>query len=296
MKKLFLSLLFVFSVHAAEPLKIIVPYAAGGNTDLAARIYAKELANQNIEATVINKPGAEGFIGTQELLSAKPDGSTLLYAGQSAIVYTSVTNPAAYDAMTKIVPVVKGAMNGQMIVSRRDSDIKTIEQLKTALKTRTVAIGNSSSITRSAIEELLPPHPNLIMVNYNGDNAAMAGILNKSVEVATLTFLMETRITSGELNGLAVMTTKGRNGIKSLVELGYNIYRENWTGFIAPPGTPRDVRDRLYNIISKAQQGQELRSQIINVVHADMPRPQTPDEFAKDIESDYRTALKQAGK
>lgn len=296
MKKLLLSLMFVLSAHAAEPLKIIVPYAAGGNTDITARTYAKELANQNIETIVINKPGADGFVGIQELMLAKPDGSVVLYAGQSAIVYGAVSNPAAYDAMTKIVPIAKGALNGQMIVSRKDSDIKTIEQLKTALKTRTVAVGTNGSISRSAIEELLPPNPNLILLNYNGDNAVLPALLNKSIEVATVTFLMEPRVVSGELNGLAVLNRKGRNGVKSLMELGYNIQREGWTGFIAPPGTPKEIRDRLYAVISRAQQSTELQSQINNVVYAAMPRPQTPDEFAKDIENEYRVALKQAGK
>jgi len=86
MKKLLLSLLFVASAHAAEPLKIIVTYAAGGNTDLAARVYAKDLARQGIEAIVVNKPGAEGLVGIQELMAAKPDGNTVMYSGSSGVV------------------------------------------------------------------------------------------------------------------------------------------------------------------------------------------------------------------
>ena len=292
MKKLLLAWLFVASAHAAEPLKIIVTYAAGGNTDLAARVYAKELARQGVETLVINKPGAEGLIGMQELMAAKPDGNTVMYSGSSGVVYNSASNPAAHEIMTKIVPLMRGATNGQMLVSRKDSDIRTVEQLKTALKTRTVAVGNNGTITRIALEELLGNNPNLIMVNYNGDNAVMLALMNKSIEVATVTFLLEDRVATGELNGLAVLTPRGRNGIKSLVELGYNISQEGWTGFWAPPGTPKETRDRLYNMLESARANEEVQKQILTVVHAGIPRKQTPDEFVRDIEREYQQVVK----
>ena len=228
MKKLLLSLLLVASAHAAEPLKIIVSYAAGGNTDLSARVYAKELARQGIETVVVNKVGADGLISMQELMAAKPDGNTILYTGRSAMVTNSAINPAAYEIMTKVTPIMRGATNGYMLVSHKDSNIRTIEQLKSALKTRTVAVGAGALETRNVLEELLGNTPNLIIANYNGDNAAFLGLMTKSVEVASVTFLQEDRIAAGELNGLAVVTPKGRNGIKSLMELGYNISNEGW--------------------------------------------------------------------
>jgi tripartite-type tricarboxylate transporter receptor subunit TctC len=292
MKKLLLALLFVASAHAAEPLKIIVTYAAGGNTDLAARVYAKELARQGVETLVINKPGAEGLIGMQELMAAKPDGNTVMYSGKSAVVTNSAINPAAYEIMTKITPIMRGAANGYMVISRKDSDIRTIEQLKSALKTRTVAVGVNGTETRIAFEELLGNNSNLILVSYNGDNAVMLGLMNKSIEIGAVTFLLEDRVTSGELNGLAVLTPKGRSGMKSLVELGYNISQEGWTGFWAPPGTTKETRDRLYNMLESVRVNEEVQKQIVTVVHAGVPRKQTPDEFARDIEREYQRAVK----
>ena len=85
MKKIFLTLLFsVLTAHATETIRVIVPYAAGGNTDLVARLYAKELAKQGIDVVVINRPGANGFIGTQEIMNARPDGKTLLFTARWA--------------------------------------------------------------------------------------------------------------------------------------------------------------------------------------------------------------------
>ena len=105
MKKLLLALLFAITAHA-EPVKIIVPYAPGGQTDIVARLYSRELAKQNIDTVIINKPGAQGFIGTQELTRSPPDGKTLMFSGIGGVVYAGITNPSAYEAMNQIVPVI----------------------------------------------------------------------------------------------------------------------------------------------------------------------------------------------
>ena len=291
-KKLLLTLLFsVATAHASETIRVIVPYAAGGNTDLVARLYAKELAKQNIDMVVINRPGASGFIGTQEVMGAKPDGKTLLFSGVGGVVYTSITNPAAYNAMNKLVPVIRTAIYGQMIVAHSSSDIKTFAQLRQALKTRTVAFGISDSTMRSAIEELFPDNPNLIAVNYGGDGQTVLGMLNKSVEVGTLTWAQEPRVEAGEFVALAMTTSKGRNGVKSLVEMGYPISHEGWNGFWAPPETPKEIRDRLYAAIEQARANKDLQKHIVTVLHGGIAPKQSPDEFATVIENEFTRTL-----
>ena len=292
MKKLFLTLLFsVLTAHATETIRVIVPYAAGGNTDLVARLYAKELAKQDIDVVVINRPGANGFIGTQEIMNARPDGKTLLFSGVGGVVYTATTNPAAYNAMNQLVPVIRTAIYGHMLVSHSSSDIKTVDQLRRALKTRTVTIGITDSIMRSAIEELFPDNPNLIAINYSGDGQAVLGLLSKTVEIATLTWSQESRVEQGEFNALAVTTAKGRLKIKSLTELGYPVSHEGWNGFWAPPGTPRDVRDRLYITLEHARADKELQKQITTVIHNGIAPKQTPDEFADTIDREFAKTL-----
>ncbi len=291
-KKLLLTLLFsAVAAHASETIRVIVPYAAGGNTDLVARLYAKELAKQNIDVVVINRPGANGFIGTQEVMNSKPDGKTLLFSGVGGVVYTSLTNPAAYNAMNQLVPVIRTAIYGQMIVAHSSSDIKTFDQLRRALKTRTVAFGISDSTMRSAIEELFPDTPNLIAVNYSGDGQTMLGMLNKSVEVGTLTWAQEPRVESGEFVALAMTTSRGRNGVKSLTEMGYPISHEGWNGFWAPPGTPKDVRDRLYATIERARADKDLQKHIVTTLHGGIAPKQSSDEFANVIENEFTRTL-----
>jgi len=292
MKKLLLTLLFCLSTaHATETIRVIVPYAAGGNTDLVARLYAKELAKQDIDAVVINRPGANGFVGTQEIMNARPDGKTLLFSGVGGVVYTATTNPAAYQAMNRLVPIIRTGVYGEMLVSHSSSDIKTFDQLIKALKTRTVAVGVSNSTMRSAVEELFPDNPNLIAVGYSGDGPTVLGLLNKSVEVGTMTWSQDFRIAQGELNGLAVFTARGRNNIKSLTELGYPIVYEGWNGFWAPPETPRDIRDRLYKAIEQARANKDLQKNISTVLHGSVAPKATPDQFADLIDREFTKTL-----
>jgi tripartite-type tricarboxylate transporter receptor subunit TctC len=292
MKKLFLTLLFsVLTAHATETIRVIVPYAAGGNTDLVARLYAKELAKQDIDVVVLNRPGANGFIGTQEVMGARPDGKTLLFSGVAGVVYSSVTTPAAYNAMNRLVPVIQTAIYGHTLVAHKSSDIKTFDQLRQALKTRSVAIGITDSTMRSAIEELFPNEPNLLMVNYSGDAQALLGLLNKSVEIATLTWSQDHQIQQGELVALAVVTAKGRNNVKSLIELGYGVSHEGWNGFWLPPETPKDIRDRLYVAIERARADQDLQKQITTVLHGSIAPKRKPEEFANVIDNEFAKTL-----
>lgn len=292
MKKLFLTLLFsVFTAHATETIRVIVPYAAGGNTDLVARLYAKELGKQDIDVVVINRPGANGFIGTQEIMNARPDGKTLLFSGVGGVVYTATTNPAAYNAMNRLVPVIRTGIYGEMLVAHSSSEIKTFDQLVKALKTRTVAIGVANSTMRSAVEELFPDSPNLIAVGYNGDGQTVLGLLNKSVEVGTLTWSQDFRITQGEINGLAVFTARGRNNIKSLTELGYPVTYEGWNGFWAPPETPKHIRDQLYNRIEQARSDKDLQKHITTILHGNVAPKATPEQFADLIDREFTKTL-----
>jgi tripartite-type tricarboxylate transporter receptor subunit TctC len=290
MKKLLLVLFFAVTSHA-DTLKIIVPYAPGGNTDLTARLIAKELANQNIDAVIVNRPGAEGLVGQNDMLTQRPDGNTVLFTGSGGIIYNSLASVANYEKMRQLVPVSRMTITGQLLVTKRDNPIKTWEQLQSAARTRTVTIGTNSGIMRSMIQELFPNNPNVIIVPYNSDTQAMTGLLSSTVEVATVTFVFETNIANGELNGLAVTTDTGRFGIRSLRELGTGVSREQWYGFFLPPNTPTVTRNRLALAFNTAKQSPELDRAIRTSIHATLSKTVTPNEFAHAIEAEYQKLL-----
>lgn len=277
--------------EAKEVIKIIVPYAAGGNTDIVARLYAKELAKQDIEAVVVNRPGAQGLVGTQELMRSAPDGRTLMLSGNGGVVYSSLTSPVAYEAMNKIVPVIQTVIYGQMLVSHSSSKIKTFDQLTKELKTQTVAIGVTNTTSKAVIEELFADQPNAIVVPYSGDSQGIVGLLNKSVEVVVVTWALEPRVETGELVALAVTTPRGRNGVKSLTELGYPISYEGWNGFWAPPGTPKEIVSQLYTKLERIRADRDLQQQIKTSMFGSIAPKRTPEQFSAVIDDDFTKSL-----
>jgi tripartite-type tricarboxylate transporter receptor subunit TctC len=281
----------VLTAHANNTLKIIVPYAPGGQTDIVARVYAKELAKQNIDAVIVNKPGAQGFIGTQELLRSPPNGNTIMFSGIGGVVYAGISNPAAYDAMNQLVPIIRVATYGQMIVAHSSSDIKTFEQLRKALKTRTVAMASTDSTSKIVLEDLFVSQPNAITVHYNSDAQGVQALMSKTVEVAVLTWAQQPRVQNGDFVSLAVVTPKNKNGVPSLTNLGYNISFEGWSGFWLPPGTPNQVRDHWYAILEKIRADKEVQKQITSLTFGNIPPRQTSEEFRDVMDRDFAKQL-----
>jgi tripartite-type tricarboxylate transporter receptor subunit TctC len=281
------------SVLAADQLKIIVPYAPGGNTDVAARVYAKELVNQGIDAVVVNKPGAEGLIAMQELERLPSDGKTVMVVGNS-ILYTASAKPQSpiVESLQKIIPVIKILSAGGMLISRQDSDIKTIDQLNSALRVRSVAIGSAGGISGSVINEIWGNNPNLISITYSGDSTILAALLNKSLEVGSVTWLPEDRVESGEFNGLAVTTSRGRRHLKSLVELGYAVSRESWTAVWLPKNTPLSIQEHVYEIFEKARTNSTVQKEIVSIVRANIPKHESTKELITESDELFSNLIK----
>jgi tripartite-type tricarboxylate transporter receptor subunit TctC len=295
MKKIFLALALLVSssIFAAEPLKIIVPYAPGGQTDLLARIFAKEIeTRQHIEVVVLNRPGAEGLVAQNDMLTKPADGNTVLFTGNGSIIFKSLESPANYANMKKLVPITRVIVSGNILATKSSSNVKTWEQLQAALKVRTVSIGTNGAQASSLITEIFGNTPNAIIIPYNSDSSSALGLMSGTVEVAVLTFVYSTNVANGEMNGLAVTTPTGQFGTKSLNELGVNATRQTWSGFFAPPGTSDKVAEHLFNIINEAKKSPELQTAVNTHIHAIMSKTLTPSAFAATIETEYQTQLK----
>jgi tripartite-type tricarboxylate transporter receptor subunit TctC len=293
MKKLMLMLSFVCSFSFAEQLKIVVPYAPGGNTDVTARLYAKHLNKNGIDAIIINKPGAEGRVGQNEfIMQAKPDGNTLLFTGVGSIIYNVLENDEDYNLMTKLVPVIQTSISGAILLTKKDSPYKTHEDLLNAAKTKQINIGTSSTAYRIFSSDFYSGNKNIVLVPYNGDAQTVNGLMSNSVDAVYVTFLFGKRVVEGEFNGLGVSTENSYFGVKSFKEMGYNKKLVMWNGFFAPPGTPKEKVDHWFNIIKGVKTDKELIDAIINQTNAGMAPNRSPEEFRTQIQQEYRNLKK----
>jgi len=292
MKKLFLILSLFATMAHCEPLKIVVSNPPGGATDVAARIFARELSAQGIDNVIINQGGASGRVALVHTLAQIPDGNTVLFTGSGLIIYKSLENPEFYSDMRRLVPIDKVAEIGYMFVTKKDSRIRTWKDLDQAVHNGAVNIGSGSVTMSSLVNEVWPNNSNAVVIMYNSDSQVMLGLLSGSIDVAMVTNVYAAQVEAGELNALAVSNTHGQFGIKSLRELGIAAERQTWLAVFAPPGTPGDLVQNLYTAFERAKASAEVQAALRPAIRSTIPKKQTPDEFYKDIELEYNRAEK----
>eukprot|EP01036_Dinobryon_divergens_P061555 gene61555-biopygen8769 len=118
------------TAQAQQPLRIVVPFAAGGGTDQYARLLASELTSRGTQTIVENKPGASGIVAADNVARSKPDGTTLLMSSLSILASNTVMyDKLPYDPVTSFTPVTQIAYQPTIIVGRSDLPYKNIKEM-----------------------------------------------------------------------------------------------------------------------------------------------------------------------
>jgi len=247
------------TVYPDRPIKIVVPFAAGGPADFLARVLGKELASRlNTSVIVENKPGAGGNIGTALVARAAPDGYTLLlgYMGTLAI------NPYLYqkqlfNPVDDFAPISMIATNPLVLVTNASLDVNTVQELiaraKASKNGLTYGSGGVGSANHLAAELFKSATGiKLVHVPYQGAAPATTALIAGQVDMmfngvsASLS-----HIKSGALKALAVSTATrvpSLPNVKTMAESGMPGYDVSaWFGLLAPKNTPPAVLQRLEN-------------------------------------------------
>ena len=268
MKKILAAALFLFAATAGaqgfpnRPIKIIVPFGPGGFTDVAARILQKELAPAIGQPIVIeNKPGAGSTIGTAEVAQAAPDGYNLVMISTAHVISPHIYKKMPYDPIKDFTPVMKLAEGPYVLAVHPSLGANSVKELIAMAKAKPNTIdyassGNGSSQHLVGSLFVTMAGAPLSHVPYKGSSQAMNDVLGGIVKV---TFAgvpnVLPNLPSGKLKALAV-TTKKRYAelpdVPTLDEAGVPGYDATiWLGLLAPPGTPRDVIDKLNSSITR---------------------------------------------
>jgi tripartite-type tricarboxylate transporter receptor subunit TctC len=258
---------FAQSDYPNRPIELIVPYGAGGGTDVLARAFA-EASRKHLSQpiTVLNKPGASGAIGWQEVVNAKPDGYKL------AIVTVELTTiphmGLAKFTYEDFVPVARLNADPAAITVRADAPWNTIEDFLAASKKpgTEMRIGNSGNgsiwhLAAAALEDKVGVKYNHIP--FNGAAPAILALLGGHIEaVAVSPAEVTTHVQAGKLKTLAVMSeqrVKGFENVPTLKEKGIDLAIGTWRGLGAPKGTPPAVVAQLRDVAQKAMNEPVLR-------------------------------------
>ena len=290
---------FVGAAHAqypVKPIKIVVPFPAGGTTDILARAVAADLQKSFGQAVVVeNKAGAGGNIGSDSVAKSAPDGYTLLMGtvGTHAI-NVSLYPKMPYDAVKDFAPVSLVAGVPNVLVAAPSFPANSVKDLIDAAKKAPdkltfASSGNGTSIHLSG--ELFKQLAGVQMthVPYKGSSAALPDVLSGQVNVMfdNAPSVMP-HIKGGKLKAIAVTSSKrspALPGVPTVAEAGFPSYEaSSWFGVLAPAGTPKDVVDKLSTAIAKALQTPEMKERL--AVQGAEAVGNSPEQFAAHIKAE----------
>ena len=283
--------------YPARPVRIIVPYVAGGNADIWARTLAQKLTEAMRQSFVVeNKPGANGGIGTDYVAKSAPDGYTLLAVASGPIVVNPVLYAQVpYDPLRDLAPVAQCAVYQYVLVTRADAPYKRIEDLVADARARpgslaygSTGVGGGNHLAAELFA--LASGTRFNHIPYKGSAPALADLLG-----GQLSFMFDTVITSvphiraGKLRAFAVSSAKRASSlpeVPTMQEAGFAGYdMSQWQGVLAPAGTPRAVIGPLNAQIVKAMHAPDVHERIAVQGGNDIVTG-TPEEFAALIRAD----------
>jgi tripartite-type tricarboxylate transporter receptor subunit TctC len=288
-------------------IKVVVPFAPGGGTDVIARTLAQEMARDlGVNVFIENKPGAGTIIGTEAVATSAPDGYTLLMGTFSHAVNPSLNAHMPYDPHRDFAPVALVARSFNIVVVNPKSPIKSIAELIAAAKAEpeklsygTFGIGTSAHLAGELFKDMAKV--NLTTVPYKGAAPAITDLIGGHIQVMFTTVASAASlIEAGQLRALAVTSAERSPAFPELptvAEAGVPGYTaESWYGLFAPAKTPPDVIDRLNKSAALAVQSEAFRKLGVNegLVVVAQP-PEALDRYVRGEEVRWRKVIEDAG-
>jgi tripartite-type tricarboxylate transporter receptor subunit TctC len=277
-------------------IRMIVPFAAGGGTDVLARIIAQNLTSKWGQPVVVeNQPGASGAIGTRAAMKAPADGYTLLMASTGALMAVSAgaDGDGPFDVNKYLSPIVIAAAPPYLLVVSPTLPVNSTADLIRLAKQMPegLTFGSSGVGAASHLSGLLfasETGTRMLHVPYKGTGPAVTDLLGGRIDVMFAPGpVVQPFVASGQVKALGVTDThrsKFYPDIPPVSETVPGYESVGWFGLLAPPHTPPEIVNALNEVIVAAMQTQEFRDHLATL--GAEPKPQTPDEFGRYINAD----------
>ena len=288
----------------ARQVRVVVPYPAGGGTDLVARLIVPRLAERWKQTVIIdNKGGASGILGSEIVAKAAPDGYTLLIMTSAHTINPFTTKTLPYDTerdFTPITPLVAGAI---ALVGSPKAGFDTAEKFVTAARANPgkYTFGSTENTTRM-VGELFRLKSGLKIENvaYKGAAPMMQELAGGHIPVgltSPLTVMSQHR--AGTLRMLAVSSSKrlpGLDDIPPMSEAGVPVAQSAWFSLFGPGKLPPQLAQKMRDDVVAVLAEPEMQAKIRDL--ASLPGGETPDSFAKRVSRElvtWREIAKEAG-
>ena len=283
--------------YPSRPVRIVVPFAAGGNVDLVARALAQQLtAALGQQILVDNRPGASGLVGTHLVAKSAFDGYTLLaMANTFAVVPSLMANPG-YDPLKDFLAISLTCRVPQVLVVNPALPVRSVKELVALAKARPGEISYASAGTGGTghmAAELFNRHAGLKMLHvpYKGNAQAIVDVISGQVtmmfdQVST----SAPHINAGKLRALAVTSLKRSPlfpNVPTIDESGVPGFEDiTFNGLVAPAGTPHEILVRLNVEVAKAVRFPELHKRFLDR-GVELAASASPEDFAAYIRAEF---------
>ena len=294
----------------SKPIRIILPYSPGGNSDINARFMAKRFSDDfGVSAFVETKPGGSSIIGTELVMRSAPDGYTLLFVGAGGTTHT--TNPALfaklpYDSIRDFSPISRFSQVSMLLFASPKLPANNVRELIALSKTRPGGLNAASG--GDGTGSFLSAHlfksvsgMNLQVINYKGNAPANTDTMSGQTD-----FMFDTistvipQIKAGRLKPLAVTSLQRSPlapDVPTVSESGFPGFEMGvYLGLLGPANLPRDIVNKLTGAIAKIARDPEARKQFadqgVELVS------ETPEEFTAFLRNDierWQKIIREAG-
>jgi tripartite-type tricarboxylate transporter receptor subunit TctC len=286
--------------YPIKPIRLIVPFDAGGTVDTLARVVTAQIAKQSgLRFIVDNRPGANSAIGSAVVARATPDGYTVLNVSPSLVLNALLSKDVPYDLQKDFVPVTNiGVGQGYLLVVRQELPVKSVSELTLLAKKRgekrltygTPGIGNALHVA-SEIFAMKAATP-LLHVPYKGSAPALAAIAAGEVDLMMLSpptvfpYVQNGRVRPIAFTGserskeFPNVPTMKEAGVEDCVIMG------TWVGWFVPAGTPQNAITMLAEEVRKAVQSPEVAKAL--TTGGFEPDGRSPAEFARFVRAEWQ--------
>ena len=294
------------AAYPDRPIKLVVPFAPGGTTDLLGRLLSEKLSLALKQTVFVeNRPGAGSMIGTAQVARSDPDGYTLLFATSSSLVVSPAYTKASYDPTKDFSPVILIAASPMAVVVGPNVAARSIDELIALAKSKPgqlnmASFGNGSASHLTGELFKIATGTDMVHVAYNGSAAALTDLQANRVDV--MFDMVAAALPHYKANNIRVLATTGlvkspaMPDVPTVAETVSGYESTPWFGIVAPVKTPDAIVDRLNRELADALATPEIKN-LLNQQSFEIIGG-TPEAFGKVIQEDlakWQRVVEKAG-
>ncbi|HZN26562.1 MAG TPA: tripartite tricarboxylate transporter substrate binding protein [Burkholderiales bacterium] len=291
--------------YPAKPVRVIVPFAPGGGSDITARLMSQKLAEHFGQSFVAdNRPGAGGLVGAEVAAKAPPDGYTIMISTSSWVTAAAIHKPA-FDPISSLAPIAEIGFNPLVLSVHPALPCRTTKELIALARSKpgelAVATPGVGSITHLATELFVAmARIKTVMVPYKSTGATMSDVITGRTQFIVGGLLpLQPYLQPGKLRAIAVTTAKRWPTLPDVPTVGETLpgYEvESWYGAVAPRATSSAVIERLNAAMNAILQQPEMKKNLES--QGMTPTGGSTEQFNRRVRNDYErwiAVVKEAG-